>query len=576
MQTVSFDLLNLLKRVKEDRYQIPQFQRPFIWRDSQVKLLIDSIARNYPIGNLLVLNKNEEIKLQSRSIAATIKHDEFGDELPDQESIINNEIQYVLDGQQRITSITRVFLDSSDNKTYYFDLKKMLESFESEESDWVISRAKGSKPAKERISNNRQIRSDIALDQAKSDVYISEYVEDSDDFGHLEKIDRRRNSAKIKGYFEAIRKYQVPVTILESSNGLESICRVFETINSTGTRLTTYDLAVARFYPNPDLHQMYKESLDAHSILQEFDIEGERILQVLYIVSAFEEGKFPEPSRSALLSIQPDTIKKNWSRAANGLAKAYEWAKVNGVRPETAFGAGTLVALASFLIVRPNAQSDLGLNLNSILKRWFYARMLSQGSKFAGNYRMASDFLNLVDFSDRKAQLNINSVNISADSIIKTIRFSDNRYKAILCLMAMNGKEDLLTGNSLDDDIQYHHIFPRSLAKSHGIKTHKLESVANRIAVSRKTNSKLSDQQPSKYMHTLIERSIKDGTIEDVESRLAGLSMPRGIVTDGYELQYLPENIDLFLQNRADIIMHKIRALLGTYVVEGEVIEEEE
>lgn len=576
MQTVSFDLLNLLKRVKEDRYQIPQFQRPFIWKESQVKLLIDSIARNYPIGSLLVLNKNDEIKLQSRSIAATIKYDEFSDQIQIPEEGTNNEIQYVLDGQQRITSITRVFLDSSDSKTYYFDLKKMLENFEGEESDWVISRAKNNRSAKERISNNRQLRSDIALDQVKSDIYISEYIEDSDDFVHLEKIERRRNSAKIKGYFEAIRKYQVPVTILESSNGLESICRVFETINSTGTRLTTYDLAVARFYPDPDLHQMYKESVDTHSILSEFDVEGERILQVLYLVNAHEEGKFPEPSRSALLSIHPETIKKNWLRAASGLAKAYEWAKTNGVRPETVFGTGVLVSLAGFLIVRPNAQSDLSLNLNSILKRWFYARMLAQGSRFAGNYRLATDFLNLIDFADRKTQLEINIVNINPDLIIKTTRFSDNRYKAILCLMAMNAREDLITGNSLDDDIQYHHIFPRALAKSSGIKAHKLESVANRIAVSRKTNSKLSDQHPSKYMHSLVKRSIEDGTIDDVESRLADLSMPRGITSEHYGLQYTSENIDIFLQNRAEIIMQRIRALLGTYVVEGEAGEEDE
>ncbi|MGM9323173.1 DUF262 domain-containing protein, partial [Deinococcus aquaticus] len=67
MQTVSFDLVNLLKRVKENRYQIPQFQRPFVWREGQVKLLVDSVTRNYPIGSLLVLNRNSEMMLQSRS-----------------------------------------------------------------------------------------------------------------------------------------------------------------------------------------------------------------------------------------------------------------------------------------------------------------------------------------------------------------------------------------------------------------------------------------------------------------------------------------------------------------------------
>ena len=56
-----------------------------------------------------------------------------------------------------------------------------------------------------------------------------------------------------KGVFEAIRKFSIPFVALDNDAPLESVCRVFETINSTGTRLTTFDLAVARYYPEPDL-----------------------------------------------------------------------------------------------------------------------------------------------------------------------------------------------------------------------------------------------------------------------------------------------------------------------------------
>jgi len=34
-----------------------------VWRESQVKLLIDSVARNYPIGSLLTLTKSPQIPL---------------------------------------------------------------------------------------------------------------------------------------------------------------------------------------------------------------------------------------------------------------------------------------------------------------------------------------------------------------------------------------------------------------------------------------------------------------------------------------------------------------------------------
>ena len=73
MQTTSFSLGELLRRAKEGTLTVPQFQRPFVWRPSQVKLLIDSISRSYPIGSLLLLDEKQDLELASRSIAAEIR-----------------------------------------------------------------------------------------------------------------------------------------------------------------------------------------------------------------------------------------------------------------------------------------------------------------------------------------------------------------------------------------------------------------------------------------------------------------------------------------------------------------------
>jgi len=128
----------------------------------------------------------------------------------------SSESYYVLDGQQRLTSIARVFLDAHPKRNYYFDLKKMYEVFDSESPSWIVSRTRGKKNP-ERKDNNRLIRTDIALDQAKCDVYISEYFEDSGDFPDFEN-DRKASrlaSAKLKGVFETIRKYSIPLVALD-------------------------------------------------------------------------------------------------------------------------------------------------------------------------------------------------------------------------------------------------------------------------------------------------------------------------------------------------------------------------
>ena len=46
MQTINFDIGNLLKKIRAGHFLIPQFQRDFTWKEGQTRLLIDSIARN--------------------------------------------------------------------------------------------------------------------------------------------------------------------------------------------------------------------------------------------------------------------------------------------------------------------------------------------------------------------------------------------------------------------------------------------------------------------------------------------------------------------------------------------------
>ena len=228
------------------------------------------------------MGKNEEVPLKARRLDAKYSpiNEDIDEPLASDEP--SSESYYILDGQQRLTSIVRVFLDAHPKRNYYFDLKKMYEIFDKEDPSWIIGKNRSQKNP-DRKDNNRLIRTDIALDQAKCDVYISEYIEDSGDFPEF-KDDRtgaRQAAAKLKGVFETIRKFSIPCVALDNDAPLESVCRVFETINSTGTRLTTFDLAVARYYPQPDLKELFDKSKENYPVLDEYEIDGERILQIL-------------------------------------------------------------------------------------------------------------------------------------------------------------------------------------------------------------------------------------------------------------------------------------------------------
>lgn len=134
-------------------------------------------------------------------------------------------------------------MNAHPKKTYYFDIKALIEDYANESSSWIVARSRG-KQDPDRKEKNRLIRSDITLDQARADIYIAEYIEDSGDFAQHGKDEMRSLAARVKGVFERLRNYQVPIVTIERDAEIESVCRIFETINSTGTRqqLSTWQL----------------------------------------------------------------------------------------------------------------------------------------------------------------------------------------------------------------------------------------------------------------------------------------------------------------------------------------------
>ena len=89
------DLINDLGR---GRIRIPSFQRGFVWDTEQVLLFIDSIYKNFPFGSILLWRTRNPLRSE-RNLGPY--------RLPDNDP--EYPIDYVLDGQQRLTSIFGIF-----------------------------------------------------------------------------------------------------------------------------------------------------------------------------------------------------------------------------------------------------------------------------------------------------------------------------------------------------------------------------------------------------------------------------------------------------------------------------------
>lgn len=119
---------DLLKMVEDGKAQLPDFQRSWVWDDTKICKLIESITSGFPMGAAMFLaNGGEQVRFSYRKFEGVTSTEEV---IPE---------WLVLDGQQRLTTLYQVLkskgatitrLETDKDKTvkryYYLDIKKCL------------------------------------------------------------------------------------------------------------------------------------------------------------------------------------------------------------------------------------------------------------------------------------------------------------------------------------------------------------------------------------------------------------------------------------------------------------------
>src|SRR5690349_24067603 len=90
------ELSKLLDQIADGTIQLPDFQRGWVWDDEHIRSLIVSIARSFPIGSIMLLEAGGPARFQVRPIEGVKARPSV---MPE---------RLILDGQQRLTSLTQV------------------------------------------------------------------------------------------------------------------------------------------------------------------------------------------------------------------------------------------------------------------------------------------------------------------------------------------------------------------------------------------------------------------------------------------------------------------------------------
>src|SRR5439155_5158305 len=93
-------LSKLLEEISEGKIQLPDFQRGWVWDDEHIRSLLVSIARAFPVGAVMLLEIGGDAKFKIRPVEG----------IDPSTCPPTKAEKLILDGQQRLTSLTQVLI----------------------------------------------------------------------------------------------------------------------------------------------------------------------------------------------------------------------------------------------------------------------------------------------------------------------------------------------------------------------------------------------------------------------------------------------------------------------------------
>lgn len=523
---------DLKSEITKGQIKIPKFQRNFVWSVEKTAGLLDSILKGYPIGTFILWETNERLN--------DIKN--IGNlELPPAPE--GTKVQYVLDGQQRITSLYAAFLGAKIQKdgekkiTNYGDIYVNLE-VDSESSDTQIVVAE--RPEGSCISLFEILNFNDNLLSIKENYTDTEFM-------------------KIHEYSQSFSTYDFSTVVLRKED-IDSAIEVFTRINTGGQTLTLFEIMSAKTYDEDQTFDMetkfqllLKDLIDA-----KYDtISSSVILSVLSLIIS----KNKECKRTTILQLDKQRIIDEWDAVISAIKDSIDYFRtvyripVSSILPYDSL----IVPFAYFFYYHKERPTG---DKARYLEEFFWRVSLSFRYSSATESKLAQDVKRIESimqterpsYEDVKVYLN------SPQDLIDTSFSAGSSYcKAILCLLAYNEPKDfqdnakVILDNSwlkVANSKNYHHFFPKAYLRKNNLGNE--NSLMNITLVSADLNKrKISAKPPSVYIQGFLDEN--DELKNTLQSHLINNIDEFGINSDDYTI---------FIRKRANVIFGELKKRL--------------
>lgn len=474
---------HLLTEIEKGSIKIPQFQRDFVWSLQKSVNLLDSIIKGYPIGTFIFWKTKERLR-SVRNIG--------GKDLP--ESPEGDYVYYVLDGQQRLTSLFASIkgLEVERGNGYKEDFSKIYIDLEAKDDEQIIiSECSGKSPEK-LVKLCDLLKGGFKIYKN----YSEEYHEKLDDY-------RLR-----------IQNYQFSIISI-ADVGIDIATEIFTRINVGAQPLSLFEIMVAKTYDydrNFDLAEKYEQLIERLKTVNYETISDATVLQCMAACIC------KECTRKIILKLDKTEFVDTWKRCMSALESAVEYFKntyripVSQLLPYNAL----LVPFTYFFFHHPDKPDS---PMASYLEDYFWRCSLSGRFSSSVETKLGQDIKRIDDILQGKQPSYDWSIDISEQSILENGRFSAGRsyIKAILCIYAYqlpkSFQDDSLVNISnywlkQANSKNYHHFFPKSFLEKQGEDWHRINHIANITIVDDYLNKRIiGAQPPSIYMKKFIQNN---------------------------------------------------------------------
>lgn len=570
MQQQNIPIGTLVDMYKRGELRLPEIQRHYVWRATQVRNLLDSLYRGYPSGSILMWETDEPVP--TRDFAITQDTTAFAGR------------KLLLDGQQRLTSLTAVLngdpinvrgrkrpIDILFNLEHPDTLSETSTEIDGEDDTPLLNDDEKPDEADEAEDAGRSLADDlsrltfvVASNQLLAQpnwVSVSEVFKNESDSAILKKAgitsfdDPRydRYSERLKR-LRLIKSYTYVVHVLERGMSYEEVTEIFVRVNSAGAKLKSSDLALAQMSSRwPNLLKEL-EAFQDECEKSNFTIDVGQLVRGI-VVFATHQCLF-----RAVGAAKIEDLKSGWQEAKEGLRFAVNFLRSNaGIEDESLLSSPMFVhVLAAISRVKKNKLSDA--EQKSLLHWLLVANARGRYSRGSTETLLNED-LNIIFRSGDIAAL-IEPVKRQFGRL--TIEPGDlasrgaNSPLFSLSYLALKeaGAKDWFSGLGLSlthqgrlHFIQWHHIFPKALLKEKNFETGEINEIANMAFITGQTNRKLGRKEPADYL-PLIVKEQGEGALTSQE-----------VTTD--PTLHKVENYRAFLEGRREALAKRMNEFIA-------------